>query len=106
MGMGLGIGENVELVTSEIVTNSVQASQLLDQPSVVRLWLFSDKERVLIVVWDASPHPPMPSAHSADDPRESGRGLMLVEAISDQWSWYFTRETTGKVVWALCSEAR
>ena len=103
---GLSIAENVELVTSEIVTNSVQASRLLDQPSVVRLWLLSDKERVLILVWDASPHPPTASADSGDDPRESGRGLMLVEAISDQWSWYFTRETTGKVVWALCSEAR
>jgi hypothetical protein len=27
---------------------------------------------------------------------------MLVEAISDQWSWYLAQETGGKVVWALC----
>lgn len=35
--------------------------------------------------------------------REGGRGLMLVKALSDQWSRYFVHESGGKVVWALCT---
>jgi hypothetical protein len=31
---------------------------------------------------------------------ESGRGLLLVETISDKWDWYFPQDTGGKVVWA------
>jgi len=103
---GLGLGESVELVVSEILTNAVQASRLLVPPNAVRLWLLSDKDRVLILVWDANPHPPLPADQDSGEIREGGRGLMLVEAISDQWSWYFTHETGGKVVWALCTDMR
>jgi hypothetical protein len=35
------------------------------------------------------------------DDDESGRGLLLVEAISTKWDWYFPAETSGKVVWAV-----
>ena len=35
------------------------------------------------------------------DDAESGRGLLLVEAISTRWGWYATSD--GKVVWALCA---
>lgn len=31
-----------------------------------------------------------------------GRGLVLVEAVSEQWGFYFPRGIGGKVVWALC----
>lgn len=37
--------------------------------------------------------------------RKSGRGLMLVEAISDRWAWHAAPGTGGKVVWALCGPA-
>jgi anti-sigma regulatory factor (Ser/Thr protein kinase) len=96
------LAEAAELLVSEIVTNAVKASRPLVQPRVVRLWLLSDKERVLILVWDASPHPPVPPGDTTGEIRESGRGLMLVEAISDRWSWYSAPGTGGKVVWALC----
>ncbi len=99
---GLAPIETVELVVSEIVTNAVHASLPLIQPSVVRLWLLSDREEVLILVWDASPRRPVPSGKSPGDIGDGGRGLMLVGAISDQWSWYPVPETGGKVVWALC----
>jgi anti-sigma regulatory factor (Ser/Thr protein kinase) len=97
-----GLGESAELVVSEIFTNAVQASRLLIQPSVVRLWLLSERRRVLILVWDGSPRPPMPLDHTAGEIYEGGRGLMLVGAVSDRWSWYPVPETGGKVVWALC----
>jgi anti-sigma regulatory factor (Ser/Thr protein kinase) len=92
--------DDVELLTSELVTNAVQASRRLGQASPVRLWLRSDALRVLILVWDASPHPPVRT--DAGGEAESGRGLLLVEAISDRWDWYATQEPDGgKIVWAL-----
>jgi len=33
-----------------------------------------------------------------------GRGLLLVDSISDQWDWYPNQETGGKVVWATVTQ--
>jgi anti-sigma regulatory factor (Ser/Thr protein kinase) len=98
---GLGVGEAAELVVCEIATNAVQASPVAGQPGLVRLWLLSDGRRLLILVWDASPHPPVPAGHDRGQFQDSGWGLMLVDSLSDHWSWYAAPE--GKVVWALCS---
>jgi anti-sigma regulatory factor (Ser/Thr protein kinase) len=102
---GLSLADEVELVVSEIATNAIQASFSLAQPATVRLWVLSDKRQVLIMVWDGSPRCPVPLEKDPSDIDEGGRGLMLVGAISDQWSWYATHEYGGKVVWALLTEA-
>jgi len=97
---GLGsIGESAEILVAELVTNAVKASRTMAQASPVRLWLVSDSAQVLILVWDASPQPPV--RWDASDEAENGRGLMLVEAISEQWGWYFDEDNVGKVVWAM-----
>ena len=57
-----------------------------------------DREQVLIIVWDASPHAPVRA--EVDGEAESGRGLMLVEAISAQWGTS-ANPSGGKTVWAL-----
>jgi anti-sigma regulatory factor (Ser/Thr protein kinase) len=101
---GLQLGKDAELVVSEIATNAIQASWLTGQAGVVRLWLLSDRQRVLILVWDASPHPPTPAHHDQGQFQESGWGLMLVDSLSDQWSWY--PAPGGKVVWAMCSDRK
>src|ERR1035438_9222200 len=67
-----GLGDDVEILVSELVTNSVAVSRSLEQIWPVRLWLLSDKARVLVVVWDASPRPP--TRVEADEYAESGRG--------------------------------
>ena len=38
---------------------------------------------------------------STSDEAENGRGLMLVEAISEQWGWYLSEGSDGKFVWAI-----
>jgi anti-sigma regulatory factor (Ser/Thr protein kinase) len=91
--------EQAELLVSELMTNAVQASRSMEEICPVRLWLMSDRTRVLILIWDTNPQQPIPS--EADEDTESGRGLVLVEAISEQWNWYFAPETGGKVVWCL-----
>jgi len=90
--------EAAELVVSELLTNAVQASQAMEFLTPVRMWLLSDKRRVLILIWDASPQPPV-RMYSRDD-AENGRGLLLVETISTRWNWYFPHDPGGKVVWA------
>jgi hypothetical protein len=61
--------------------------------------VLADKAKIVIVVWDASPHPPVPGESSEE--AENGRGLLLVEVISEQWSWYFDQQGAGgKYVWA------
>jgi hypothetical protein len=65
----------------------------------VRLWLYSDKERVLIQVWDADDRMPEPQGMDLD--AESGRGLLLVEALCAEWGAYVPEDGGGKVVWAV-----
>jgi len=91
--------ESTELLVSELVTNAVQAARAATEAAPVRLWLLSDTVRVVILVWDASPEPPV--RMSSGDDAETGRGLLLVDAISDQWGSYPVRDEGGKVVWAL-----
>jgi anti-sigma regulatory factor (Ser/Thr protein kinase) len=100
------IAEAAELAVSEIVTNAVQASTDSDgQPRygedglpVVILRLSTDYVRVLIEVWDD--HPQAPAAARAGPDDENGRGLTLVEAVCDRWSWHTVPGRPGKVVWA------
>lgn len=92
------LSEDVELLVSELVTNAIAASAAADQASPVRLWLLTDRTQALILVWDASLRPPEPVNVGQDS--ECGRGLLLVEAISQRWDWYLPVDTGGKVVWA------
>ena len=93
------LGESTELLVAELVTNAVKASRAMKQAFPVRLWLASDSAQVLILVWDASLQPPV--RMDTSDEAENGRGLMLVESISEQWGWYFREGSDGKFVWAI-----
>lgn len=102
----VGLADSTELLVSEMITNAVQVSRAMSQ-AAVRLWLVSDRAQVLILAWDASPLPPVQT--DPGESAENGRGLLLVDAISDQWGWYFPRghmsasapDQRGKVVWAV-----
>ena len=52
------LSESVEQVVSELVANSVAAVRAMPQIDPVRLWLLSDRRKVLVLVWDANPNPP------------------------------------------------
>jgi hypothetical protein len=111
------LDESVELIVSELVTNAVQASAGLSSQlpgyeaenmglPCVWLWLTSDGHQVMIEVGDSSPRTPVPAETEHDV--EGGRGLLLVETVSERWGYNFPadeddgqRKNIQKVVWAL-----
>ena len=98
------LAETAELLVSELVTNAVRASaglpgRRLGLPTV-RLWLSADHEHALIEVWDADER--MPVCEQPDPDAEHGRGLYLVEALSEDWGTHRPAGYPGKIVWARC----
>jgi anti-sigma regulatory factor (Ser/Thr protein kinase) len=91
------LSDVVELLVSELVTNALRASQAMEQESPIRLWVLSDKSQVLITVWDGNLRPPV--RIDVDEDTEGGRGLLLVETLSEQWGWYPAKDIGGKWVW-------
>jgi anti-sigma regulatory factor (Ser/Thr protein kinase) len=105
---GLGfLAEKVELVVSEIVTNALQASGgLLEQgfkPPFIQLWLSADQGRVVVKVWDASNE--LPEQQQPGPEADHGRGLMLVQAMTEEYGTYRLEGGNGKIVWAVLGSA-
>jgi anti-sigma regulatory factor (Ser/Thr protein kinase) len=96
------IAETVELIVSELVTNAIAAAAGQDTetgPRPVQLRLLGGDRVVKIEVWDASDTMP-PTGRDVGTEAESGRGLFLVDMLSDRWGAYPTRGG-GKIVWSL-----
>ena len=101
--------ESPILVVSELVSNAVAASAGLTgsrfagywAPGTppVRVWLSANDHRVVIQVWDSSDRPPVPQP--VEPEADSGRGLLLVGALSEEWGCYTPEKSSGKVVWAV-----
>jgi hypothetical protein len=101
------LAETAALLVSELATNAMNASSLVGGPGKrgasdgwqgrVALRLTCIGTNLVVEVWDASDDPPV-LAHT-DFAAEHGRGLHIVEALSQQWGHYRPR-TGGKVVWS------
>jgi anti-sigma regulatory factor (Ser/Thr protein kinase) len=87
--------ETAQLLVSELVTNSVSADC-----EHVSLTLRHLPGYVTVEVFDGDGRPPLLAEASAED--ESGRGLMLVQALSKEWG-YFLVPSGGKVVFCVVS---
>jgi anti-sigma regulatory factor (Ser/Thr protein kinase) len=107
---GLGeLSDNLELVVSELMTNSVRASVGLagswhdgrwrSGVPPVRLWICSDEKSVLVQVWDGDDR--MPARRDVGPDAESGRGLLLVEALSAAWGMFVPEGRGGKTIWSI-----
>jgi hypothetical protein len=104
------LADPIELVVSELVTNGLRASAgLLGSrfggrwsPGIptVRMWLSSDGRTVLVQVWDGNDRMPERKEPSPDS--EGGRGLLVVEALSETHGAFLPEDASGKVLWARC----
>ncbi len=106
-GIGEGTTEAAELLVSELVTNAVRFANDAGygppytkraDASVISLSLRYFRGSLLIEVYDTDRNPPALS--SPDDLAESGRGLVLVNALSKEWSYFFA-PGGGKVVYCV-----
>jgi hypothetical protein len=68
----------------------------------VRLWLAADGQFAVVQVWDASED--LPERQEAELDADSGRGLVLVDSLADDWGSYTPEASSGKVVWAVVSD--
>jgi anti-sigma regulatory factor (Ser/Thr protein kinase) len=106
-GMTQGTAETAELIVSELVTNAVRFSgdpartlrypELADA-SLIALSLRHFRDGLLIEVYDTDSNPPVLT--DPDDYAENGRGLMLIDALAKEWS-YFYPPGGGKVVYCF-----
>jgi anti-sigma regulatory factor (Ser/Thr protein kinase) len=92
------LADSAESVVAELVTNAVEATRREHLEEPVRLTLLAGLRTVLIVMRDPSSSPPVPG--SPDGDHESGRGLIIVDALSARWDWKLA-PSGGKVVRAI-----
>ena len=107
-GIGVDTADTAELLVSELVTNAVRFAggpgsphQYSDraQAGLIFLSVRHFTEGLLIEVFDTDANPPVLTDAAADD-AENGRGLVLVDALSREWSYFFP-PCGGKVVYCF-----
>jgi two-component sensor histidine kinase len=88
---GTGVVQEAELLVSELVTNAIRHGT-----PPIRLRVECDEGHDMVVrVADANPEPPVRLHPDVSD--ESGRGMELVDIVSDAWGVEVLPE--GKQVW-------
>jgi hypothetical protein len=106
-GISVGITETAELLVSGLVTNAVRFSDDPARPlryseradaGLISLSLRHFREMLLIEVYDTDSSPAVRS--DPGDDAENGRGLMLADALSKEWSFFFP-PGGGKVVYCV-----
>lgn len=90
-------GDELELLASEVVTNA-----LIHAHSGVDVQVRSYPDRLRVEVRDSDPHPPVPTAILTSDvasnqEAESGRGLLIVDALAADWG--SSPAGRGKTTW-------
>jgi anti-sigma regulatory factor (Ser/Thr protein kinase) len=93
--------EDIAVVVSELVTNALRHGRPdSGSPSrwPIRLGMVKPGSCVLCAVADPSTKPPVPEEQGYL--AETGRGLQVIDALSDQWGFTMPGGI-GKVVWAL-----
>ena len=106
-GMSESTAETAELLVSELITNAVRFSGDPARPlryseranaGLISLSLRHFPDGLLIEVYDTDSNPPV--LCDADGDAENGRGLMLIDALAREWSYFFPPDG-GKVVYCL-----
>ncbi len=85
--------ETAQLIASELSTNAVVHAR---RSKHFRLVCYTAITVLIIGIADEDHRPPLMAAATTED--EGGRGLMLVEALADEWYW--EPLPGGKIVFA------
>ncbi len=103
----VAVVDDAAVIMSELVTNAVRygrrAGLARSAPDAwIELVLVRRTDCLVCVVIDPNPGPPV--LMEADSVAETGRGLGVVENLSDQWGWT-PLSTSRKAVWATLALA-
>ncbi|MET9731658.1 ATP-binding protein [Streptomyces sp. NPDC006458] len=93
------VNESLTLITAELTANAVRHGHVPGRDFHVRLTLAQDIARVEVTDTLAEKQPPA-DPPATDLVSESGRGLLLVAALADDWGVTPRRAAPGKTVWA------
>ncbi|MBX9359928.1 ATP-binding protein [Streptomyces massasporeus] len=94
--------DDATLVITELTANAAtHAARRCPGVPEIRLGFLLDPTHLLVTVADADDHPPV-YAPTGTSLEEHGRGLRIVDALSEEWGWAPT-PPAGKTVWARLS---
>lgn len=98
--------ETAELLASELVTNSVEASTdgqghavyVNGRMAIIIFRMLGYRDSLVLEVWDLMPA--APELRHADALDERGRGMFLVHTLANRWDCKMVPDWPGKCVWA------
>ncbi|MET9391168.1 ATP-binding protein [Streptomyces sp. NPDC006624] len=97
---GSDVNETLTLIAAELCANAVRHGHVPGRDVHVRLAAEADGRRLRLEVSDTHAER-LPAVTAPTDPEgESGRGLLLVAALADDWGVTDRRGDPGKFVWA------
>lgn len=97
-GVGQDVTESAELVLSELVTNAMRVRVPTDRQVGVAFHYDPEAGLLRLEVSDAGTG--RPQVRSPGNDETCGRGLLLVDALSDRWGVFDREFGIGKTVWA------
>ncbi|GAA2588164.1 hypothetical protein GCM10010304_35070 [Streptomyces roseoviolaceus] len=86
------------LALTELVANVVRHTP--DRRAAVLMVRWPGGRGVRVEVTDTCPRPPVSTA--VEELAEGGRGVLIVEAVTDRWGWDPLPDRPGKTVWFEC----
>ncbi|WNM31478.1 ATP-binding protein [Streptomyces sp. Li-HN-5-11] len=93
------VNETLTLITAELTANAVRHGHVPGRDFDVQLTLAEGTFRVEVTDTRAEKQPPS-APPTPDSTSESGRGLLLVAALADDWGVTPRPAAPGKTVWA------
>jgi anti-sigma regulatory factor (Ser/Thr protein kinase) len=91
--------DDLTLVVNELTTNAVLHALTTTSGARGKAWVGMARTHHTVVCAVADPSPTPPTQAKTTHLADSGRGLLIVEALSDKWG-YATSKPGGKTVWA------
>lgn len=93
--------DSASLALTELVANVVRHCP--DRRAAVLILRLPEGRGLRVEVTDASPCPPLSTAvDELSELAEGGRGVGIVDAVTDRWGWVALTGRPGKTVWFEC----
>lgn len=93
-----GAHDTLTLIVAELSTNAVRHGRVPGRD--FRLRLSAEGATLRVEVTDSRGES-IPALTQPSDDLDTGRGLLLVAALTDRWGWYPCADGPGKTVWAV-----